>query len=424
MKPFEVAAGLVILGALCSYINFRFIHLPAKIGAMAIALGLSLILVGADALGAPLFRQEAAAIVSEVQLPRLLLDGVLAFLLFAAALDVNLADLKEQLAPVVMLATVGVVISTIVVGASMWLVLHSLGNKVPLVRTLLFGALISPTDPIAITGILRNVSAPKALEVQMSGESLFNDGVGIVVFTALWRAETTGAGVTAGHLFGLFAREAFGGLALGIAAGFVVYRMLRGIENYEIEIMLTLALAMGAYAAAERLQFSGPVTAATAGLVIGNQGRSYAMSDRTKKRLDSFWEVMDSIFNSVLFVLLGLEALTIPFKASLIAVAVITIAITIAARLFSVIIVQGVLRLIKPVSCGSVAILTWGGLRGGVSVALALSAPVNPGRDPTITMTYAVVVFSILVQGLTFGPLTRWLGSGKASRHIDIEAAP
>lgn len=290
---------------------------------------------------------------------------------------------------------------------------------------MLFGALISPTDPIAVTGILQNVGAPKPLQIQMGGESLFNDGVGVVVFMALKRAETTGAGLTPVYLLRLFAEEAFGGLILGAIAGYIVYRMLRGIDDYQVEIMLTLALAMGAYAAAQQLPVSGPITVVAAGLVIGNQGRAYAMSDSTKKRLDSFWDVIDSILNAVLFVLLGLEALTMPFDPFILVVAVIAIPITIGARLVSVAIVQRVLRWAKPISCNSVAILTWGGLRGGISVALALSVPANAGRDPTITMTYAVVVFAILVQGLTIGPLTGWLlGCGKAERHVPADAAP
>jgi CPA1 family monovalent cation:H+ antiporter len=325
----------------------------------------------------------------------------------------------------VLMTTAGVVISTVVVGGSLWLILHAFGIKAQLIRTLLFGALISPTDPIAVTGILRNVNAPKSLQVQMSGESLFNDGVGVVVFMALKRAETTGAGLAVGHLFKMFAIEAFGGLILGAIAGYAVYQMLRRIDDYQVEIMLTLALAMGAYAAAEQLPVSGPITVVTAGLVIGNQGRSYAMSDRTKERLGSFWEVIDSILNAVLFVLLGLEALTIPFNPLLIAAAAIAIPITVGARLVSVAIVQQVLKWTEPISRNSVAILTWGDLRGGISVALALSVPPNAGRNLTVTMTYAVVVFAILVQGLTIGPLSRWLlGSGEAGRHNPVEAAP
>jgi len=408
MSPFQIATLLITLSALFSYVNFQYIHMPAKIGVMTIALAVSIFLLMGGLLGVPDAKQQAAHILSGIDFNQTLLHGMLAFLLFAGAQSLNLNELKHEKAPVVLLATVSVVISTLVVGTAAYLVLNPVGIHITMLETLLFGALVSPTDPIAVIGIMKTARVPKSLEVQIAGESLFNDGIGVVVFMVILQIATSGAPPSALHVTTLFMEEAVGGLMFGLGTGYLVYLMLKRIDHYEVEILLTLALAMGAYALAETLPIpvSAPIAVVTAGLLIGNQGRAFAMSDKTREHLDNFWELLDETLNAVLFVLIGLEVLVIPLHRSYVVACLIAIPATLLARWMSVAGVVSMLRLIRPIVLGTISILTWGGLRGGISVALALSLPSSPGRNIVVAMTYAVVIFSIIVQGLTVGTLT------------------
>jgi CPA1 family monovalent cation:H+ antiporter len=423
MNLFQIATVLITLSALFSYLNFQYIRMPAKIGVMAIALMLSIALLVGGLLGVPGVRQQAAHILSGIDFNQALLHGMLAFLLFAGAQSLNLSDLKNEKAPVVLLATVSVIVSTMVVGAAIYYVLALAGIRVTFIRSLLFGALVSPTDPIAVIGIMKTAHAPKSLEVQISGESLFNDGIGVVVFLVILELAVSRAQISGPHIIALFLEEAGGGLLFGIAAGYVVYSMLRRIDNYQVEILLTLALAMGVYALAETLpiSISAPIAAVAAGLLIGNHGRAFAMSDETRQHLDDFWELIDESLNAVLFVLIGLEVLVIPLHWSYAIAGLAAIPITLAARWISVAGVMGILRLGRPIAPGTISILTWGGLRGGISVALALSLPPMSDRNIIVAMTYAVVIFSIIVQGLTVGKLTtHFVQQGAAV--ADVEA--
>ncbi len=408
MNFFQIATILITLSALFSYVNFQYIRMPAKIGVMAIALIVSIALLISGLLGVPGARQQAAQILSGIDFNEALLHGMLAFLLFAGAQSLNLDDLRHEKTPVVLLATVSVVASTLVVGAGTYLVLRLAGARVTILDTLLFGALVSPTDPIAVIGIMKTAHAPKSLEVQIAGESLFNDGIGVVVFLVILELAVSDAPISALHVTTLFLEEAAGGLLFGLATGYVVYLMLKRIDNYQVEILLTLALAMGAYALAETLPIpiSAPIAVVAAGLLIGNHGHAFAMSEETRAHVDDFWELIDEILNAVLFVLIGLEVLVIPLHWFYIAAGLLAIPITLLARWLSVAGVVGVLRLTRPMAPGTISILTWGGLRGGISVALALSLPPSPQRDVILAMTYAVVIFSIIVQGLTVGKLT------------------
>ncbi len=332
---------------------------------------------------------------------------MLSFLLFAGALHVDINDLAKQKWVITLLATGGVVLSTFLVGFLTWHVLDLLGYPTPMIYCLLFGALISPTDPIAVLGILKSAGVPKTLEVKITGESLFNDGVGVVVFLVLLKIAAGGGGITVEEVAWLFFEEAFGGVAFGLIIGSIAYWMLKSVDSYQVEILLTLALVAGGYALATHLHLSGPIAIVVAGLLIGNHGRLFAMSDTTRENLDTFWELVDEVLNSVLFVLIGLEVLILPFTASYLIAGALVVPTVLAARFVSVGVPVTLMRRFREFSPDVIKIMTWGGLRGGISVALALSLPAVPAREVLLAITYQVVVFSILVQGLTIGRLVR-----------------
>ncbi len=404
MSLFEIAAILITLAALFSYLNERYIRLPTTIGLMLFALLMSLALIALGKLGLGV-EDQARSLLANIDFSTTLLHGMLAFLLFAGALHVNLEDLMQQKWFIISLATAGVLISTFIVGGLTWVTLQVLGLGLPFIYCLLFGALISPTDPIAVLGILRSAGAPKNLETQIIGESLFNDGVGVVLFIVLLRIAGGAHDMGMAEVALFFAKEALGGALFGLAAGFLAYRMLKNVDNYAVEMLITLALVTGGYALAEALHLSAPLAIVVAGLFIGNHGRTFAMSDKTVEHLDTFWELVDEILNAVLFVLIGLEVLVMQFTTGYLLAGLLAIPIVLLARLVSVSIPVGLLRLWRKFSPGVIKVMTWGGLRGGISVGLALSLPAGPERDVILTVTYTVVVFSILVQGLTIGRL-------------------
>lgn len=405
MSLIETITILVCLSAVFSYLNHRYIKLPVTIGLMAIALVMSLVLLLLGKLGYGI-QAEAESFIRSIDFDETLLHGMLSFLLFAGALHVNLDDLLEQKWFIGTLAFLGVMVSASIVGALTYLLLGWIGLSVPFIGCLLFGALISPTDPIAVLGILKNAKAPKQLEIKITGESLFNDGVGVAVFLVLLGVAETGT-ITLGSIALLFVQEAVGGAAIGLALGYLTYVMLKSIDQHHVEILLTLALVMGGYALADALHTSGPIAVVVSGLLIGNQGRHLAMSETTREYLDTFWELIDELLNAVLFVLIGLEVLALTFKPEYLEAGLIAIPLVLVARFVSVSLPVQVFRLFQEFTERATLILTWGGLRGGISVAMALSLPPSPYRDVLITMTYIVVVFSILVQGFTIERLVR-----------------
>ena len=412
MDALGAAAALITLAALFSWLNYKFIRRPPSIALLFFSLALSLALLGLSWLGIDTGR-FAGQILDAIELDRVLLDSLLSFILFAGALHVDLGDVRRSKWAIGFLATLGVIISALLAGSAMWWIFGWLGAGIPFVWCLLFGALISPTDPIAVLAILKSASAEKTLEIKIAGESMLNDGVGIVLFVGLLGVVSGGEALTVPKFALLFAREAAGGALLGFALGWVCYRLLASVDDYQVEILLTLALVMGGYATALAIHVSGPIAIVVAGVLIGNHGRAYAMSERTRRRLDEFWELVDEILNAVLFVLVGLELLVIDFQPTYLWGAALAIPAVLAARFLSVgvaTLVPGLRREFPPRVVG---ILTWGGLRGGISVALALALPDDIYRDALITATYGVVVFSILVQGLTLPRVVRWSGSGR-----------
>ncbi|MFV0445892.1 MAG: cation:proton antiporter [Planctomycetaceae bacterium] len=414
MELFDLAAALITLAAVFSYINHRWLKLPTTIGLMVIALLFSLGLVLAGGRW-PLLDRHAEQIIGSIDFNETLMQGMLGMLLFAGAMHVDLGDLTRQKWAIGTLATVGVLLSTALIGLAAWGVFHLLGLPVRLIYCLLFGALISPTDPIAVLAILKQAATPKELEIKITGESLFNDGVGVVIFLGLLEIATGEHGFDPLHLGALFLQEAVGGAVFGLAIGYIAFRMLRSVDQYSVEILISLAVASGGYALANSLHLSGPIAMVVAGLLIGNHGRQWAMSSTTCEHLDTFWELIDEILNAVLFVLIGLELVIIKFNWSFLQAGLLMIPVVLLARLIAVGLPVKWLRRRHSLHPHATSILTWGGLRGGISVALALSIPAVDQLGQSVTersvllaVTYIVVVFSVIVQGLTIGKFVRW----------------
>jgi CPA1 family monovalent cation:H+ antiporter len=397
MSSFQVVGAVIALVAAFGYLNHRFVRLPDAIGITAIGVVVSIgavVLARFDASVATAMRRDVA----QIDFPGVLLHGVLGLLLFAGSLHIDIRDVAKEKWLILSLATFGVVASTALVGAGFFAVTRAMGLSIPWLYCLLFGALISPTDPVAVLAVLKRVGVPKSLETRIAGESLFNDGTGVVVFLTLLALAGGGAAVSVGSTALLFATEVVGGTLFGIAAGYLGYFMLRGVDSYPVEILITLALATAGYATAEALQVSAPIAVVLMGLIVGNRGRQDAISGETAKRLFGFWEVLDELMNLMLFGFIGLEMMTLSFSVDQAIVAAAGIVIVLAARWASVgapILVTPRLRAFRR---AAVTIMTWGGLRGGISIALALSLPAFEGREVVISTAYAIVIFSILVQ--------------------------
>jgi CPA1 family monovalent cation:H+ antiporter len=404
----DIAATCLVVTALLAYLNHRFVGLPTTIGVMVAALCLSLLLVGLDSLGILHgLRSYEESMLRSIDFSDVLMQGMLSFLLFAGALQVDLRELRAYRWQVGALAVVGTLMSTVLVGGVLFWTLPWVGLPVPLLYCMLFGALISPTDPIAVMGILKSAGAPKNLEMVIAGESLFNDGIGVVIFSLLLGVLASGDAPTLRQGGMLLLHEAGGGLLFGAMLGYGTFWLLRSIDQYQVELLITLAAVMGGYALASKLHVSGPLAMVVAGLMIGHHGRALAMSDTTRHHLDLFWELLDEILNAVLFVLMGLEVILIHFPSGIAVAAVLAIVVTLLTRWLTVGLPVDLWHLRLRLPGGSGRVLTWGGLRGGISVALALSLPASPYRETLLALTYCVVVFSILVQGLTIGGVVR-----------------
>jgi CPA1 family monovalent cation:H+ antiporter len=408
--PFEVAAILIVLAAALGYLNYRFIGLPHTIGLTVTGAVAALAVVGLDTLwpALPLEKTEHEFLQS-LHFSETLLRGMLSFLLFAGALHIDLGLLLRRRWTVATLATVGVLVSTILVGFGFKAASSLFGFEVSLLWALVFGALISPTDPVAVFGILRRADVPKLLEAEIGGESLFNDGIGIVLFSILMTAASSNEPISIPHGVLLFARQAGGGVLLGLAAGGLGFALMKTIDEHNLEILITLAVVMGGYALAERLGVSGPIAMAAAGLLIGSAGVKYAMSDRTRDNLLNFWSLLDEILNSVLFLTIGLEVVTISIGWPEILSGLVAIPIVLAARAISVGLPAVVIMPVRGLDRGTWPMLVWGGLRGGISIALALTLPAGDMQALLVTATYVVVVFSVAIQGTTVGLAARRL---------------
>jgi CPA1 family monovalent cation:H+ antiporter len=404
MHLFDLAAIVISAAALFAWINHRWLKMPTTLGVMLLGLLLSLGLALMRRAGLD-FATDVEAMLHQIDFDEALLHGMLSFLLFAGALHVDLESLRQHRWVVATLASVGVLISTAVLGLGAWGVFAAMGIPLPLIWCLLFGAVIAPTDPIAVMATLKRLGAPKALEIKIAGESLFNDGIGVVVFIVLLGIATGDAPASIEGIGKLFLFEAVGGALFGLLLGWVGFQLLRRVDKYDVEVLLTLAIVMGGYALAFRMHASAPIAIVVAGLYIGNHGRALAMTANTRERLDDFWELIDEILNAVLFLLIGVEVLVLTFNGQYLIAGLVLIPMALLARWVSVGLPISLFRMRHAFPVRTVRILTWGGLRGGISVALALSLPPGPIRDQLLTATYAIVLFSLLVQGSTIGRL-------------------
>jgi CPA1 family monovalent cation:H+ antiporter len=404
---FSMAAVVLTLAAGFGYVNHRWVRLPQSVGLVVIALCASLAVIAIDGIVPALgFGGAVRGALGRIDFPEVLMKGMLSFLLFAGALHVDFGDLLDSKWSIGSLATVGVLISTFLVGYSIFFAARLAGLDLPLIYALVFGALISPTDPVAVLGILKTVRVPKALEVKIAGESLFNDGVGVVVFTIV-AAIAAGEAIGAGAVAELFVREALGGAVLGLAGGAVAYRAMKTIDEHNLEVLITLSLVTLTYSIAFAIHVSGPIAVVVAGLLIGNYGARFAMSETTRDHLFKFWSLIDEVLNAVLFLIIGFEVVVLTFTGGVALVMAIAVPVVLAARFLSVAAPLSVLRLRRTFTRGAIPVLTWGGLRGGISVALALSLPDVPAKGTILAVTYGVVIFSIVVQGLTVERVVR-----------------
>lgn len=412
MNELQIASLLIVLAGAFGAINYLVFKLPSAIGIMIVALLASVTVMGADAMFPALgMRETIRTFVIDLEFSSALLEGMLGLLLFAGALHVKMGDLREQAWVVMLMATIGVALSTAIVGFTF---AYALG--IPLMIALVFGALISPTDPVAVLGVLRQANLRKSLETKIAGESLFNDGVAYVVFLVLVgiafpvaNAHGGGGEATFASIAGLFAQEALGGAALGGILGYLTFSVMRRIDDYPLEVLLTLGLAFGGYQLAVYLHLSGPIMAVVAGLFIGDVGVKYGMSEETRKYLDAFWSLIDEILNALLFLLIGVEVFAVAFNIEALWGGALAIVVALIARLAAVSVPILMLKPFRTFTNDVIPIMTWGGLKGGISVALVLTLPDNEWKPLLLTMTYVVVLFSIIVQGLTIAPLAKRL---------------
>ena len=406
LSPFDLAAMLVVASAFLGWLNHHFIKLPHVVGLTAMGALAAIGLLAANALLPNVTLDDSVArLLEQMNFTDTLLDGMLSFLLFAGALHVDLDRLKADWVPVLLLSTVGVIVSTLIVGFVTWGVGLALGLPIEPIWYFVFGALIAPTDPVAVLGVLKEEKVDESLQASVAGESLFNDGVGIVIFTILLGAAVTGQDFSLSQGAQLFVMEAGGGILVGLIAGYMGFRAMRSMDEYALEVTITLAVVMGGYALCSWLHISGPLAMAVAGLLIGNHGVTYAMSDVTRDYVIRFWEVVDELLNSVLFLLIGLEMIVLAGGWEHLWLALAAIPITLGARAAAVTLSTRIVPAARPKAAGAWKVLWWGGLRGGISVALALSLPAGPTRDLLLAATFAAVLFSVLVQRATLGKM-------------------
>jgi len=403
MELYYSFSVLIVLASFFSYLNLRYLKLPSTIGIMIIAMLSSIILVITGHLFPDTFT-HFSNLLKDVDFTEVLMGAMLNFLLFAGAVHINLKDLKEQRGPIVIFSTVSVVISTFIVGGLLFYVAPLLGLNIPFLYCLLFGALISPTDPIAVMGVLKEAKVRKSLETKVAGESLFNDGVAVVVFAVILQlTQGSDIDISFGHISWLLVKEAAGGFIVGALLGLGASNAMRKIDDYKVSVLITLSVVMGGYLIARAMHISGPLTMVAAGIVIGNYGKRTAMSATTKDYLNKFWELIDEILNAILFLFIGFELLIIPNITNYWLISIICILIVLFARFASIYIPVKVIPFRNKFSKGTIKVLVWGGLRGGVSIALALSIDEGPHKPVILAITYFIVVFSIIVQGLSVG---------------------
>lgn len=407
MDIYSILTIIVSLAALLGYINSRYIHMPTTIAIMSGSLLFSLLLIVIGQFGFHGLETKIAAHLSRIDFHALLIQGMLSYLLFAGALTIDINSLRERKWEIAVLASFSTIASTVMIGGIVFYFMRVLHIELPFIYCLLFGALISPTDPIAVLAIFKEVKASKQLNVTVSGESLFNDGVAIVLFLTIYEVAFHAQTPTFHSIMSLFLQQAIGGIAYGICLGLLGYQLIKNLDDYKVEILITLGMVTGGYTLAGFLGVSGPLAMVVSGIFIGNKGRQFAMSRAIRHNLENFWELIDEILNAVLFLMMGLELLVIEHDFHHIFISLAAIVIVLAVRFITVAIPMSLFKLKRNYAPYFIGILVWGGLRGGLAVALALALPSSPYRSLIMTMTYAIVVFSVIIQGLTVKPLVQ-----------------
>jgi monovalent cation:H+ antiporter, CPA1 family len=418
MYYYYLFGALIIITTIFTYINHQFVKLPAPIAVTIFSLITSIVLLIIKSV----FPQLTTSIqesVDAVDFKFLVMDVLLGFLLFAGSFKLNFAELKKEAKPILSLSVISTLISTFVVGYLIYFFLRFINYPIPLIYCLLFGSLISPTDPLAALSILRKAGIPKSFELKVTGESLLNDGIAIVIFTTIYEVASSSQSFSFLHTVLLFLREAGGGFLFGLTIGYGGFFLLKTIDNYKVEILITVVIAMAGYALANMLHVSGPLAMVVAGLLTGGQRKKQIMTNESEKFVTIFWDITDDFLNVILFLLIGFEMLVIHLHTSIIYIAAVAIVILLFARFISVLLPVALLR--KQFEKHAIAMLTWGGLRGALSIALALTLPIKMYRNEILAITYFIAVFSIVVQGLTIGRLARKLGTGHGEATITVE---
>ena len=406
MELYYTFSVLIVLASLFAYLNLRFLKLPGTIGIMIIAMLVSLAirLVGVEFF--PETTRDLYNLIKDFDFYEILMGAMLNFLLFAGALHVNFSDLKDHKWPILTYASVSVVLSAFLISGLLYYVAPLFGISIPYIYCLLFGTLISPTDPIVVLGILKQAKVPKAIETKITGESLFNDGVAVVMFAVVLKIATDlnfEASFTS--VSTLFLLEAGGGILLGAILGYTASNAMKKCDDYKVSVLITLSIVMGGFLIAKQLHFSSPLAMVIAGLIIGNYGKKVAMSEETRDYLGKFWELIDEIMNAILFLFIGFELLMLPDLEKQLLLGVAAIFICLLARTLAIFIPASTILRRNTFTRGSLITMVWGGIRGGVSIALVMSIPNSAGeiKDLLLEITYIVVLFSIIVQGLTVG---------------------
>lgn len=414
MELYYTFSILIVLASFFAYLNLRFLKLPGTIGIMIIAM---LVSVGIRLLGDSYFpdtTKEFFELIKEFDFNEILMGAMLNFLLFAGALHVNMSDLKEQKVPIMIYSTVSVVLSALIISMLLYYIAPLVGTKIPYIFCLVFGTLISPTDPIVVLGVLKQAKVPKRIETKIVGESLFNDGVAVVMFAVVIKMATDPAfDMSFGSIAWLFTKEGVGGLLLGALLGFTASKVMKKIDDYKVSVLITLSIVMGGFLIAKSLHVSSPLAMVVAGLIIGNYGKKVAMSEETKDYLEKFWELIDEILNAILFLFIGFELLLLPDLNKQLLIGFVTIFIVLFSRIASIVLPWKFFDIFKffgiksAYNRGSLIVMVWGGIRGGVSIALVLSMPEGGFKNLLLEITYIVVLFSIVVQGLTVGKVAK-----------------
>lgn len=408
LNLYNIAAIILTIAVMATYINHRYIRLQTTIAIMASSLLLSLMLIIIGQFGTFEIEHQIADTLKAIDFHSLLMNGMLSLLLFAGALHIEINHMSKQKWEIGILATVSTITSALLIGVLSYYLLHWLGINLSFIQCLLFGALISPTDPIAVLATFKQLNAPKALDTTVAGESLFNDGVGIVIFLSIYQlAFSSNATISWQSVSLLFLQQAVGGVVYGAMLGLIGYKLIKPINNHKVEILITIAMATGGYSLAQALNISGPLAMVVAGIFIGNKGRNFNMSKKTRDSLDTFWELVDEILNAVLFLMIGFELLLIHTNKHEFIAAILAVPLVLLVRLVTVAAPMSIFKLFKHYRPYTTRILVWGGLRGGLAVALALALPADPHRSLILAMTYSVVLFSVLVQGMTIKSLVR-----------------